>query len=217
MIPPLEWKLRVPGCKPCVAENEKTLIATPAWPKMCHAINVLPDMRVRDASNNVPSQKPARSNTAIRIGGMAIIHQQASAEQLGLVASSDLEAFLRFCSESNVYAKPEQVKMPVSGGPPVQLLADPVKCVACMALPKYTYYIKDKEIMQKHSRKSMQLAFLGRSSIILTLFSIFSVGNTYFNISQNPVSVIKPNLKATLQFKFFTGHNILLVIPPNIE
>jgi Orsellinic acid/F9775 biosynthesis cluster protein D len=118
-----------------------------------------------------------------------------------------------------VHAKPEQVKLPVPGGPPVQFLADPVKGVACTASPECTYCVKDEETMQKHGRKKHAASVLGevqyRPCLIQRLFT--GVGNAYFEIGQNAVSAIKPDLKAALQTKFLAARDVPLVIPPNTE
>ncbi|KAG2355377.1 hypothetical protein BDR07DRAFT_1493296 [Suillus spraguei] len=159
------------------------------------------------------------SKRALTGNAFVPLYSHRAAADSDRVASSDLEAFLHFCSKSNVHAKPEQVKLPVPGGPPVQFLADPVKGVACTASPECTYCVKDEETMQKHGRKKHAASVLGevqyRPCLIQRLFT--GVGNAYFEIGQNAVSAIKPDLKAALQTKFLAARDVPLVIPPNTE
>lgn len=133
--------------------------------------------------------------------------------------SSDLQAFLKFCSESKLYAKPAEVKLPAPGGPPVQLIAEPFEGLACTASAECMYCVKDLETMQKHARvkhgSSALRAIQHRRCLIQHIFT--SVGNSYFEISNSAPPGTTPDLKATLKASFLPAFDVPLVVPADTE
>lgn len=142
---------------------------------------------------------------------IAILHFQ--------VPSSDLEAFVTFCSDCNLYMKPEHVKLPAPGGPPVQLISKPSQGLACTASVECTYCVRDPETMQSHGRKTHARSILGevqyRPCLVQRIFT--GIRNSYFEIGQNVVPGVQPDLKATLQAKFLPSHDVPLVVAPDTE
>ncbi|KAG1859468.1 hypothetical protein C8R48DRAFT_674000 [Suillus tomentosus] len=53
------------------------------------------------------------------------IQEKSSLCVLG--TSATMESFLDYCSRSNVYKKPEHVKIPIAGGAPVQMTVSPIE------------------------------------------------------------------------------------------
>jgi Orsellinic acid/F9775 biosynthesis cluster protein D len=133
--------------------------------------------------------------------------------------SSDVEAFLNFCSESNLYEKAEDVKLPASGGPPVQLIAEPSEGLACTASAECTYCVKNVEVMQRHGRTKHGASGLReiryRPCLVQRIFT--AVGNSYFEIGANVVSCVRPDLKATLKASFLPTFDVPLVVPADTE
>ncbi|KAG2121470.1 hypothetical protein DEU56DRAFT_918156 [Suillus clintonianus] len=130
-----------------------------------------------------------------------------------------LQALLEFCSESDVYEKPEHVKLPTAGGPPVQLISDPSDGLACTASLDCTYAVKDLQTMQRHGREKHSTRRLEkiyhRPCQVQQIFT--GVGNSYFEIRQNIVPGSRPDVKMIIQTQFLPTLDIALVVPADTE
>ncbi|KAG2360975.1 hypothetical protein BDR07DRAFT_1377592 [Suillus spraguei] len=121
--------------------------------------------------------------------------------------------------ELNIYEKPENVKLPTGGGPPVQLIVDPSDGFACSASTDCAYAVKDLATMQRHSRgkhgSTGVMEVLYRPCQVQRIFT--AVGNSYFEIGENVIPGIRPDVKATLQSIFIPAVDRSLVVPANTE
>ncbi|KAG2134202.1 uncharacterized protein EDB93DRAFT_1254626 [Suillus bovinus] len=130
-----------------------------------------------------------------------------------------LQSFLDYCLEANVYEKPEHVKLPTAGGPPVQQIADPIDGFACTASSDCAYAVKDLFTMQRHGRETHGATGLmeihHRSCQVQRIFS--SVGNSYFEIGNNFVPSARPDVRSALQATFIPAVEHSLVVPANTE
>ncbi|KAG1785486.1 uncharacterized protein HD556DRAFT_1314257 [Suillus plorans] len=135
------------------------------------------------------------------------------------VPSSTMESFLDYCSRSNVHEKPEHVKLPTAGGPPVQMIASPVEGFSCTASADCVYAVKDLGTIQRHSREKHSVTGLQeiqyRSCLVQHIFT--AVGNSYFEVGQNVIPSARPNLKSTLKATFLPAVELSLVVPANTE
>ncbi|KAG1835871.1 hypothetical protein F4604DRAFT_1944010 [Suillus subluteus] len=135
------------------------------------------------------------------------------------VPSSDVQAFLTFCSESDLYAKPEQVKLPAAGGPPVQLIADPSEGLACTASADCEYCVKSLETMQRHGREkhgaNVLMEVRHRPCLVQRIFS--GTRNSYFEIKREITPGVVSDLRATLKAAFLPALDVPLVIPADTE
>ncbi|KAG1846662.1 hypothetical protein C8R48DRAFT_677762 [Suillus tomentosus] len=104
--------------------------------------------------------------------------------------------------QSNVYEKPEHVKIPTAGGPPVQMIASPVKGT-----------------IQRHSRENHSVTCLNeiqyRSCWVQHIFT--AIGNSYFEVGQDVAPSARPDLKSTLKATFLPAVELSLVVPANTE
>ncbi|KAG2335456.1 hypothetical protein BDR05DRAFT_954064, partial [Suillus weaverae] len=135
------------------------------------------------------------------------------------VPSADLQALLNFCSESNLYVKQEQVKLPAPGGPPVQLIAKPSEGLACRASADCTYCVKDLQTMQRHCREKHGTDRLTeikyRPCLVQRIFT--GVCNSYFEIDGNLALGVVSDLRAALDTTFLPALDVPLVVPADTE
>ncbi|KAG2121482.1 hypothetical protein DEU56DRAFT_927410 [Suillus clintonianus] len=135
------------------------------------------------------------------------------------IPPADLQAVLDFCSKSKVYTKPQHVKLPAAGGPPVQLLGDPSDGLACKASSECEYCVRDLQTMQRHRREKHGSTALGevchRPCKVQRLFT--GVGGSFFEIGQKILPGARPNLKETLKATFLPAIDVPLVVPADTE
>jgi hypothetical protein len=103
-------------------------------------------------------------------------HRQSLTEfQLNLLA--------KYVEENNVYRRQEQVIIPASGGPPVQLIAPPRQALLCLSSPDCVYAVCDRATMQRHAKTvhfQSSKDFRCKEIQVQQLFD--SVGRTYFAV-----------------------------------
>jgi hypothetical protein len=142
---------------------------------------------------------------------MSIKHHQ--------IPSVALAALLEFYTATSIFKKPENVKIPTAGGPPVQLIADPSDGFACTASTDCTYLVKDLQTMQQHGREKHDTTCLMtiqyRPCQVQCIFT--AVGNSHFEIGQNVMPGASPDIKSTLQTMFIPTLDVTLVVPANTE
>lgn len=130
-----------------------------------------------------------------------------------------MESFLEYCLQSNVYKKPEHVKIPTAGGPPVQMIASPIEGFSCTASADCMYAVKDLGTIQHHSRSKHGVTGLKEiqywSCLVQHIFT--AIGNSYFEVGQNIVPSARPNIKSTLKATFLPAVELSLVIPANTK
>jgi hypothetical protein len=126
---------------------------------------------------------------------------------------------LDFCKESSIYEKPEHIKLPTAGGPPVQLIADPSEGFVCTASIDCSYAVKDLETMQRHGReKHSTTQLMDIQYLQCQVQHIFmGVGNSYFATGQNVMPGARPDVKAIIQATYLPTLDVALVIPANTE
>lgn len=140
-----------------------------------------------------------------------IVHHQ--------VPSTTLQSMLDFCKEFSIYEKPEHVKIPTAGGPPVQLIADPSDGFVCTASVDCSYAVKDMQTMQRHGREKhgttrlMDIQY--RQCQVQRIFT--GVGNSYFEIGQNVMPGARPDVKTIIETTFLPSLDVALVLPANTE
>ncbi|KAG2092333.1 uncharacterized protein F5147DRAFT_657735, partial [Suillus discolor] len=124
-----------------------------------------------------------------------------------------------YCSQSNVHEKPEHVKLPKAGGPPVQMIASPVEGFSCTASADCVYAVKDLGTIQRHARERHGATGLKeiqhRSCQVQHIFT--AVGNSYFEVGQNVLPSARPDVKSTLKATFLPAVDLSLVVPANTE
>ncbi|KAG1813026.1 hypothetical protein EV424DRAFT_1541900 [Suillus variegatus] len=135
------------------------------------------------------------------------------------VPSATMESFLEYCLQSNVYEKPEHVKIPTAGGPPVQMIASPVEGFSCTASADCVYAVKDLGTIQRHSRSKHGVTGLKgiqyQSCLVQHIFT--AIGNSYFEVGQNIAPSARPDIKSTLKATFLPAVELSLVVPANTE
>ncbi|KAG1846986.1 hypothetical protein DFJ58DRAFT_843305 [Suillus subalutaceus] len=100
---------------------------------------------------------------------------------------SQRSSLATYVEENKIYHRQEQVIIPGSGGPPVQLIASPRKAFLCLSSPDCDYVVCDKATMQKHAKNvhSQSSKDLLRCKEIHAQQLFDSVGRTYFMVDPN--------------------------------
>ncbi|KAG1788380.1 uncharacterized protein HD556DRAFT_1312140, partial [Suillus plorans] len=177
-----------------------------------HKASSAQDIGVRGSSINVESR------TVSLLPSVDYLMSNEVLDSLG-IPSATLQSFLDFCSESHIYDKPEHVKLPTPGGPPVQLIAGPSDGFACTASADCAYVVKDISTMQRHSREAHRniglIEIKYRSCQVQRIFT--GVRNSYFEVSHNVAAGTRPDVKAILQATFLPAIDVALVVPADTE
>jgi hypothetical protein len=128
-------------------------------------------------------------------------------------------SFLQFCTDNNVYEKPEQVKLPTPKGPAVQLIAATVTGYACNMSTSCNYAVKDLSTMQRHCRETHKSSPLLEARFhtcqVQQLFT--GVGNAYFEVDQSLGTIHMPDLRDVLESSFLPTLQSAIVPPANTE
>jgi hypothetical protein len=94
-----------------------------------------------------------------------------------------LTSLAKYVKENNVYRRQEQVTIPASGGPPVQLISPPRKALLCLSSPDCVYAVCDKATMQKHAKNVHSQSSKDLRCKEIQVQQLFdSVGRTYFAV-----------------------------------
>ncbi|KAG0696939.1 hypothetical protein DFH29DRAFT_1004189 [Suillus ampliporus] len=167
----------------------------------------------------VDDGSPVDSATVKLLPSVDYLKSNKALDALGAPSTEVRQAFLAFCSEANIYEKPECVKLPSPGGPPVQLISPPTAGHACIMTTDCTYSVKDLPTMQRHCRDKHRTGPLVdvkyRACLVQRIFT--GVGNSYFEISNDLLSGARPRLKDRLKEMFLPGLEAALVVPADTE
>lgn len=125
-----------------------------------------------------------------------------------------LSSLANYVEENKIFRRQEQVIIPASGGPPVQLIAPPRNALLCQSSQDCVYAVCDKATMQKHAKNvHPQISkdnLLCKEIQVQQLFD--SVGRTYFMVDPN-TSHQNKDLEKVLNDTFSPSLYVPLVQP----
>jgi len=130
-----------------------------------------------------------------------------------------MQSLLDFCASSGVYEKPEEVKLPRPGGPPVQLIAPPVPGIVCTMSSECNYCVLDQPTMLRHLREKHAVTPLTvtryHSGHVQQLFT--AVGKSYFEVNPDLALKTVPNVRDSLEAMLSTMSQSPLVASPDTD
>ncbi|KAG1718894.1 uncharacterized protein EDB91DRAFT_1258099 [Suillus paluster] len=167
----------------------------------------------------VDDGSPVDSDTVKLLPSVDYLKSNEALDALGVPSTAVQQAFLAFCSEAEIYEKPECVKLPSAGGPPIQLISPPTAGYACVMSTDCTYSVKDLPTMQRHCREKHKTEPLAnvrhRACLVQRIFT--GVRGSYFEISNDLLPGARPQLKDRLKETFLPGLDAPLVVPADTE
>ncbi|KAG0692522.1 hypothetical protein DFH29DRAFT_882371 [Suillus ampliporus] len=171
-----------------------------------------------------PSADYLKSNEVLDLLGVALTSSMVAGHRKNhhqgyQVSPSALQSFLDFCSQANIYEKPEFVKPPTPRGPPVQFILPPTSGFVCRSSSNCIYSVKDLPTMQRHCREKHNAKPLVeieyQSCLVQRLFT--AVGNSYFEVRDDLMPGSRPDLRTSLKGAFLPALDASLVVPADTE
>jgi Orsellinic acid/F9775 biosynthesis cluster protein D len=99
------------------------------------------------------------------------------------VAAHKLDELSKYCIDTNIYGRQEEVKLPAPGSPVIQMISPPRVGIACTMAADCHYAVRDLQAMKKHARVMHGCTPAQARYQQASVQNIFdSVGRSYFTV-----------------------------------